>query len=49
MRTLDQKVLSSIKRGGFDAKAVDKKLVLMGFTPIFSIYEDDEDSDDVKS
>jgi len=38
------KLLSSIKRAGFDAKAVDKKLILMGFTPIFSIY-DDEDED----
>ena len=38
------KLLSSIKRAGFDAKAVDKKLILMGFTPIFSIY-DNEDED----
>jgi hypothetical protein len=37
------KILSSIKRAGFDAKAVDKKLILMGFAPIFSIYDDDED------
>ncbi|HQS65737.1 MAG TPA: hypothetical protein PLM93_00940 [Sulfuricurvum sp.] len=36
------KLISSIKRGGFDAKAIDKKLILMGFTPIFSIYDDDE-------
>jgi len=35
------KLLSAIKRGGFDAKAVDKKLILMGFSPIFSIYDDD--------
>lgn len=37
------KLLSSIKRSGFDAKAIDKKLQLMGFTPIFTIYDDDED------
>jgi hypothetical protein len=37
------KMISSIKRGGFDPKAVDKKLILMGFTPIFSIYDDDDD------
>ena len=36
------KIMSSIKRGGFDAKAVDKKLILMGFTPVFSIYYEDE-------
>jgi hypothetical protein len=35
------KLLSSIKRNGFDAKAVDKKLQLMGFEPIFTIYDDD--------
>ena len=37
------KLLSSIKRSGFDAKAVDKKLLLMGFAPIFTVYDDDED------
>lgn len=36
------KIMSSIKRGGFDPKAVDKKLILMGFTPVFTIYDDDE-------
>lgn len=35
------KILSSIKRSGFDPKAVDKKLQLMGFTPIFTIYDED--------
>jgi len=39
------KLLSSIKRSGFDAKAVDKKLQLMGFAPIFTIYDDDEEED----
>ena len=37
------KLLSSIKRGGFNPKAVDKKLLLMGFAPSFSIYDDDEE------
>jgi len=37
------KLLSSVKRGGFDAKALDKKLLLMGFAPIFTIYDDDEE------
>lgn len=37
------KIMSSIKRGGFDAKAVDKKLLLMGFAPVFTIYDDDEE------
>jgi hypothetical protein len=39
------KLLSSIKRSGFDAKAVDKKLLLMGFAPLFDIYYDDENND----
>lgn len=38
------KLLSSIKRGGFDAKAVDKKLMLMGFAPLFSIYDDEDET-----
>lgn len=37
------KLLSAIKRSGFDAKAVDKKLQLMGFAPVFTIYDDDEE------
>lgn len=42
------KLLSAIKRGGFDPKAVDKKLMLMGFAPIFTIYDDDEEDSPVK-
>jgi len=38
------KLLSAIKRSGFDPKAVDKKLILMGFTPIFTIYDDEDES-----
>jgi len=37
------KLLSSVQREGFDAKALDKKLMLMGFEPVFSIYDDEED------
>ena len=37
------KIISSIKQGGFDAKAVDKKLVLMGFTPVFTIYDEEDE------
>lgn len=39
------KLISSIKRSGFDAKALDRKLVLMGFSPIFTIYDDDDEKD----
>jgi hypothetical protein len=35
------KLISSIKRNGFDAKTVDKKLQLMGVEPIFTIYDDE--------
>ena len=38
------KLLSFCKVHGFDAKVLDKKLQLMGYEPIFSIYEDDEDT-----
>lgn len=34
-------LLSSIKRSGYDAKALDRKLISMGYAPIFSIYDDD--------
>jgi len=37
------KLLSSVQREGFDAKALDKKLILMGFEPVFSIYDEEED------
>ncbi|MBT5934889.1 hypothetical protein [Sulfurimonas sp.] len=37
------KLLSSIRRSGFDAKALDKKLLLMGFAPVFTIYDDKEE------
>lgn len=41
-REQQTKLLSAIKRGGFDPKAIDKKLIQMGFEPIFTIYEEDD-------
>jgi hypothetical protein len=38
------KLLSFCKVHGFDAKVLDKKLQLMGYEPIFSIYEEEEDT-----
>lgn len=44
MRTEEQRMLlSSIKRSGFDAKVLDRKLIAMGYAPAFTIYDDDED------
>jgi hypothetical protein len=44
------KLLSSVKLGGYDAKVLDQKLRLMGFEPIFTIYDDeDEEESDNKS
>lgn len=37
------KLLSFVQMNGFDAKTLDKKLQLMGFEPIFSIYDDEDD------
>lgn len=34
-------LLSSVKRSGYDAKLLDRKLISMGYAPIFSIYDDD--------
>lgn len=36
-------LLSSIKRSGFDAKVLDRKLISMGYAPVFTIYDDEED------
>lgn len=33
------KLLRSIKREGFNPQAIDKKLALMGYMPIFTIYD----------
>lgn len=47
-REQQNKLLIGVRREGFNAKALDKKLQLMGFDPIFSIYEDDEDEEKQK-
>ena len=39
------KLLSFCKTNGFDAKLLDKKLQLMGYEPIFSIYDEDEEEE----
>jgi hypothetical protein len=41
------RLLSSIKRSGFDAKAVDKKLQLMGFAPVFTIWDEEESKENI--
>jgi len=35
-----RKLLSAVKRDGFDAKALDRKLATMGYAPIFTIYDE---------
>jgi hypothetical protein len=34
-------LLSSVKRSGFDAKLLDRKLITMGYAPVFTIYDDE--------
>lgn len=34
-------LLFSIRRNGFDAKLLDRKLIGLGYAPVFSIYDDD--------
>ncbi len=41
-------LLSSIKRSGFDAKAIDAKLFVMGYAPVFTIYDDDDEEESDK-
>ncbi len=48
-REQQMKILSSVKRSGYDAKALDAKLRAMGFPPAFTIYDDDEEESDKKS
>jgi len=38
------KMMNAVKRDGFDAKEMDRKLVAMGYSPAFTIYDDDEES-----
>lgn len=42
-------LLSSIKRSGFDAKTLDRKLIAMGYAPVFTIYDDDEEDTYIKN
>lgn len=39
-----RKLLSAVQRDGFDPKVLDRKLMTMGYAPVFAIY-DDEKSD----
>lgn len=39
------KLLSSVKRDGYDAKLLDQKLRMMGFPPAFSIYDEEDEAD----
>jgi hypothetical protein len=34
------KILTAVREGGYDPKAIDDKLVKMGFNPVFTIYDD---------
>ncbi|HFU76173.1 MAG TPA: hypothetical protein ENK66_08005 [Arcobacter sp.] len=38
------KMMNAVKRDGFDAKEMDRKLVAMGYSPTFTIYDDEEES-----
>ena len=37
-------LLSSIRRSGFDPKILDRKLIGMGYAPVFTIYDDENDA-----
>jgi hypothetical protein len=37
-------LLSSIRRSGFDARVLDRKLIAMGYAPVFTIYDDENDA-----
>ncbi|GEM_PF-677186 len=41
-------LLSSVKRSGYDAKVLDRKLIAMGYAPVFTIYDDDVDDTYIK-
>lgn len=34
-----RKIISFVQTNGYDAKVLDQKLRLMGYAPIFSLYE----------
>lgn len=43
-RDQQRKLLAAVQRDGYDAKVLDQKLRLMGFPPIFTVYEEDDES-----
>jgi len=36
------KMMNAAKRDGFDAKEMDRKLIAMGYSPTFTIYNEEE-------
>ena len=38
-----RKMLSFCQTNGFNAKVLDQKLKLMGYAPVFDVYDDDEE------
>jgi hypothetical protein len=43
-----RKFLSFCNTNEFDAKLLDRKLIAMGFEPVFSIYDDEEEENSKK-
>ena len=39
------KLLTAVERDGYDAKVLDQKLRLMGYPPIFTVYEEDDEEE----
>jgi hypothetical protein len=44
-----RKLVSFCQTNGFDAKVLDTKLKMMGYAPVFDIYDDEEEEDQKKS
>ncbi|MEN8304399.1 MAG: hypothetical protein ABFQ64_10035 [Campylobacterota bacterium] len=42
------KLLSFCQTNGYNAKVLDQKLRLMGYEPVFSIYDDEEEDSSSK-
>lgn len=36
------KLVAFVQSNGFDAKVMDQKLRLMGYEPVFTVYDDEE-------
>ncbi len=43
-----RKLTSYCQTNGFNAKVLDQKLKLMGYAPVFDIYDDEEEENDQK-